>query len=72
MGVRTTASEEVVAIFGSVTGWAFGPTFATGEEAEDFLVWTAEQGLPDLRSLRDGLIEQAYRQWLEARGRMSA
>ena len=72
MGVRTTASENVVAILDSVTGWAFGPTFATVQEADDFLAWSAEQGLPDLRNLRDSLIEQAYRQWLTARGRISA
>lgn len=27
MGVRLASQENVVAIFDSVTGWAFGPTF---------------------------------------------
>ena len=41
MGVRITTSEKVSALFDSVSGWAFGPTFETEDEAESFLNFTA-------------------------------
>jgi hypothetical protein len=66
MGVRTTSSEEVVAIFDSVTGWAFGPTFSNEEEADSFLAFVSRWGGRDARSLSDAELENVYAQWLKA------
>lgn len=52
MGQRDTESENKIALFDSVTGWAFGPTFDTAEEVESFLTFVEkETGDSDLRGL---------------------
>lgn len=61
MGVRTTSSEKVVALFDSVSGWAFGPVFHSEDEAEDFLEFTSNS--PDLRTLTDAQLEELYKRW---------
>lgn len=61
MGVRTTSSENVVALHDSVTGWAFGPVFHSEEEADDFLIY-ASTG-PDLRILTDDELMEIYKRW---------
>ena len=71
MGTRTTASEDVVAIFDSVTGWAFGPTFENQEDAESFLEFAARDGGRDVRTYDQGELEQVHIQWLRHTGRMS-
>lgn len=42
MSIRTTDREHV-ALYDSVTGMAFGPTFADAEHAEHFLAWLRER-----------------------------
>lgn len=53
MGLRFTSAEDVVALFDSVTGWAFGPVFSTEKAAERFLRWSEKQGVKngDVRAL---------------------
>jgi hypothetical protein len=38
---------EVVALYDSVTDWAFGPIFHSEEAADRFLNWAEEQGVSD-------------------------
>lgn len=49
MGTRLTSDpgEHVVAMFDSVTGWAFGRVFSSAEQAEDFLRWLETADLTD-------------------------
>jgi hypothetical protein len=42
MGVRVTDPANI-ALYDSVTGWAFGTTFPSAEHAEDFLRWLAAE-----------------------------
>jgi hypothetical protein len=42
IGVETTAKENLVALFDSVTGFAFGPVFTSEEDAEDFMQFFKE------------------------------
>jgi hypothetical protein len=65
MGLRFTSDENVTALFDSVSGWAFGPTFDSSEDAEEFLRWCETQGIPggDVRSVslqRLAELETAY------------
>jgi len=54
VGVRTTASENVVALVCSTSGLAFGPVFDSEGEADDFLDWyNAKDDSVDLRKLTD-------------------
>ena len=39
MGVRITSQEEVVSLYDSSSGIAFGPVFADGDSAQEFLDW---------------------------------
>lgn len=57
MGLRLTTAERVVAMFDSVTGWAFGPTFDTEEKAQEFLDWCERHGFSDLRAVPLPMIE---------------
>jgi hypothetical protein len=43
IGVETTAKENLVALFDSVTGFAFGPVFTRVEDAEDFMQFFKEE-----------------------------
>jgi hypothetical protein len=70
MGIRITTSEKVSALFDSVTGWAFGPTFETEDEAESFLNFTASGD--DLRTLDDAELDKLHRAWLVKIGRLTA
>ena len=48
MGVRLTTTEGVTALYDSVTGFAFGPTFDDADRAEAFAayapIWAGAQG----------------------------
>lgn len=44
MGIRITSQEKVAALFDSVSGFAFGPTFEDEFEAQDFLDWYLANG----------------------------
>jgi hypothetical protein len=63
MGVRLTTAENVVAIFDSVSGFAFGPVFESDEAAEAFITF-----LPmDARTYSVGDLELMYGRWVESR-----
>ena len=64
MGIRTTESDPKVALYDSVSGFAFGPTFDTSEEAENFLEWSRDRS-PDLRTLTDPEISKLHSLWFD-------
>jgi hypothetical protein len=64
MSVRLTSTEGKVALFDSVTEWAFGPVFDSVAQADDFLAFTAEG--QDLRTLSDRQLEQLLAAWHKA------
>lgn len=65
MGVRiTTQYIEKVALYDSVSGFAFGPTFASEDEAEAFLAFARDHEKRDLRVLNDNELEALYSAWL--------
>lgn len=69
MGVRLTSQEDVVALFDSVSGFAFGPTFPNEAEAQQFLAWAHDlSGCSDLRSLSDRQIEVLVSDFYRATG----
>lgn len=70
MGVRTTASEKVVAIFDSVSGYAFGPTFYDEEAADSFLAFADGYSDKDLRAMTDAELSEVYESWLKERERL--
>lgn len=43
MAISTTENEDVVALFDTTSGTAFGPSFTTNGEAEGFIEWLQEQ-----------------------------
>jgi hypothetical protein len=55
-----------VALFDSVTCWAFGPTFMDEEEAESFITWLRPR---DARELSESELTAAYSEWLRERTR---
>lgn len=58
MGVRITGQEGRVALYDSVSGFAFGPTFEDEDEAQAFLEWWEANGDGrDLRALSDPELE---------------
>lgn len=63
MGTRITSDEGVYALFDSVSGWAFGPTFASPDDAEAFLNYLHEQG-EDGRELTDAQLGVRHTEWL--------
>jgi hypothetical protein len=67
MGVRTTDAEHKVALFDSVTGWAFGPIFEDDEEANDFLSFSEEKESRDLRQLTEAELNDLYGRWVRDR-----
>jgi hypothetical protein len=59
MGIRNTEGEGVVALFDSVSGFAFGPTFDDIDEAEAFVRFAErETDGTDLRQMPDGAIAE--------------
>jgi hypothetical protein len=63
MSVRVTATEGKVALFDSVTNWAFGPVFDTEEDANNFLGWCERRGLEDVRLMSEQRLLWVYGQW---------
>jgi hypothetical protein len=66
MGVRLSTDENVVALFDSVTGWAFGPTFPDSDEAQSFLDYLHSLG-EDGRELSDADMSARHSLWRERR-----
>lgn len=64
MSIRITTTEKKVALFDSVTGFAFGPTFDHESDAESFLKFAEAQTSVDLRVLDDAEVEGLYNEWL--------
>lgn len=64
MGVRLTSDEDVCALFDSVSGFAFGPTFDNSDDAQDFLDYLATYG-SDPRSLSDAHMSAHYEAWTQ-------
>lgn len=71
MSVRITSQEKVVALFDSVTGFAFGPTFEDEESADAFLAWLRERDGRDARVLSDREIADVHHVWWVETGRDS-
>lgn len=69
MSVRITSAEDVVALFCSTTGFAFGPTFDDEDAAQEFLDWYDKHEDRDPRLLSDGEMEALHTQWLTETGR---
>jgi hypothetical protein len=66
MGIRVTDGMQV-ALFDSVTGFAFGIVFDDVADADDFLEWVEEQDLSDPRDWTDAQFEQEYNNWQDER-----
>lgn len=64
VGVRITDPTNV-ALYDSVSGFAFGPIFPSDLEAQEFLDWLPQGDDP--RDMRDDKIDGLYRQWQEER-----
>lgn len=62
---------EVVAMFDTVTGWAFGPVFDGREEARRFMEFAGGQLGPDtdIRAVPNVKLEELHRAWLRSEGR---
>ena len=63
MSVRTTDSEHV-AMYDSVTGTAFGPTFESHAAAEDFLQWLAGKTFVDPRAIPVQELNDLHTEWV--------
>ena len=72
MSVRLTGEEDApVALYDSVTGWAFGPTFPSLEAAREFLDWMDGRNVSDPRGVSPvemhGLWEEFQNEHMEER-----
>ena len=66
MSVRPTNTSNV-ALYDSVTGIAFGATFETEEDAEDFLQYAAATDGTDLRLMTPLQLATLRHKWDESR-----
>ena len=57
-----TADGSKVAMYDSVSGFAFGPTFDTEGDAESFLEWCPH----DARTYSETQLKALYETWQEA------
>lgn len=67
MGVRNTATEGKVAMFDSTSGFAFGPTFDSESELDDFVAFVESIEPRDLRAVPGDELEAYVVQWRGAR-----
>lgn len=65
MGVRFTTQEGKVALFDSVSGFAFGPVFDRVADASDFLDFAEARLNKDLRMATDQELEEVYASFLK-------
>ena len=70
MGVRTTWDESRVAIYDSVSGFAFGPTFADADDAVSYLDYLNDVTDLDPREQTDRQLEGFLSGWLDACDRL--
>lgn len=66
MSIRTTDSTHV-ALYDSVTGRAFGPTFESEEHAEDFVEWCCNNTAVGLTRLTDTALVELHTRWFAER-----
>ena len=66
MGVRILSGEAGACLYDSVTDWAFGPLFASEEQAEAFCAWHREHYAEDVRQLTDAELQARYSACLAA------
>jgi len=64
VGVHLTSEEGKVALFDSVTGWAFGPVFDNNTDAENFTSYAELRLQKELRSVSNSQLEEVYATWL--------
>lgn len=63
MSVNLTRDGTRVAMWDTVTGFAFGPTFLTVEDADSFLAFARSRGVPDLRYLPYDRLTRLHDEW---------
>jgi len=56
---------QKAALFCNTTGWAFGPTFGSYEEAEDFLAFAYRVLEFDPRRAPEAELEELHTTWLK-------
>jgi hypothetical protein len=66
MGVTHTASDPAVALYDSVSGYAFGEVFTNADDAESFLAYANEHESRDLRILSAADLEKLRKAWADA------
>lgn len=66
MAIATTDSSHV-GLFDSVTGLAFGPTFATDQHALDYLSWITKNGYARPLALSPLIHRHMYGLWFTQR-----
>lgn len=69
MGIRLSSVHNKVAIFDSVSGFAFGPVFDTDQEADDFVAFAERRLDKDLRTATVREIEEVFGTFLMANER---
>lgn len=71
MGVRLIADpnggNDSVAMYDSVSGFAFGPVFASEEDAEDFIEYARREYDRDVRQLPDEALKRLHESWSKGR-----
>jgi hypothetical protein len=65
IGIQVTDYTNV-ALFDSVTGFAFGPTFEDEEYARAFLQLSEAVGIDDLRKLGNDTMQELFDLWYHA------
>jgi hypothetical protein len=72
MSVRITADENKVALFDSVSGFAFGPTFDDRDEADSYLYFIEHDKdgyfVQDARGLSDAQHERLLKEFAAKEG----
>jgi hypothetical protein len=58
--------DKHVALYDTVTGWAFGPTFDSADDAEHFRQYAEQAADCDVRLLTDGYLGELYDAWVLA------
>ena len=67
MGVRVIRGEDYAVIYCSTSMTAFGPVFADGDEADEFLTWLDETTHTDARLFSDSELHNKYCDYLSER-----
>lgn len=58
---------KTVAMYDTVTGWAFGPTFSSKGDALLFIRFAESQpGIKDVRAVPNQQLQKLHSEWIEA------